>query len=218
MIKPILICAFFVLFAQGMPEAENQTKTTYLKEVEIVGYPLDVEIYRVLTQGKDSVWALDGSDSLLIDVPALDPAMARLIVAQARHETGDFVSPLFTNHNNVYGMQHPGRGKLTTSLGPLATAEGRPNKYASYSTVEASVLDLMLWLQYHNTPKITTADAYCKYLKQHRYFEAPLVVYQNSLKHYLACPSPSLKTFMTKNPFTHQSTKSLRLSKTVASN
>ncbi len=111
--------------------------------------------------------------------------LAMIIVAQARWETGDFKSKLFREHNNAFGMMSA-RRRPTTSLGPLAWAEGRPG-YASYPTVQDSALDLLLWLEIcgiSGLPTDVTARGpkaevrwYIRTIKSKKYFT-------DNLRHY----------------------------------
>jgi uncharacterized FlgJ-related protein len=125
------------------------------------------EVYQALTLGG---WTDD-----CIQVCPVSPVMARIIVAQARVESGNFQSKLFREHRNAFGMMHAAL-RPTTSLGPLAWAEGRPG-YASYRDVHDSALDLLLWLRYFGIKETNSVSNYCKQLKQNYY-------YGSSLKHY----------------------------------
>lgn len=111
-----------------------------------------------------------------------DSLTARMIVAQAKHESGNFNNGLTVHHNNVFSMQHPKR-RPTTSLGALATAEKRPNKYASYKSVRDAVIDLFF---YFATKKINvkqpSIEVYVRTLKQKRFFEESYTNYKTRMK------------------------------------
>lgn len=93
-----------------------------------------------------------------------------LIIAQAKHESGNFTNRLSRKHNNVFSMQHPKKRK-TTSLGPLARAEGR-NGYASYASVEDAVEDLLLYFEhYHYPEQYMTTWQYARLLKKKGFYE-----------------------------------------------
>ncbi len=186
MTRKTLLCVIFALFATVISTRESTlTSTTYLPEVVIVGQTIEKEIYSTLVSGADSVRVLNGSTISYISVPGVDSVLAKYILAQAYWESGSFAAPLATVHNNYFGMQHPGRGKLTTSLGPFARAEGRTG-YASYETPSASALDLLLLLQFYKekvpTKSITT---YSYFLKRQHYYEANVIVYTTGIKHHL---------------------------------
>lgn len=183
MVKKMLFCALLVLCAQSAPVSMSHDPM-YLPEVTLVGLSFEDEIYEVLIQGRDSVILHNGKEVVIRDVAGVDTIFARLIVAQARLESGNFNSPLCVRHNNFYGMLHPGRGKLTTSLGPWARAEGR-NGYASYESVEASVLDLMLLLEYDGIVSARSPADYARQLKAHHYFTSSTALYASNLKYHL---------------------------------
>src|SRR5690606_2489263 len=99
------VLIFFLLLSPVAVIAPPGPITIYLPEVTIVGKSYDREIF-------DTALEL-GADSLT----------AKILVAQARFESGGYTNRLSVNHNNVFSMQHPVI-RRTTSLGPLATAEG----------------------------------------------------------------------------------------------
>ena len=114
----------------------------------------------------------------------ISPVMVDILIAQARHETGNFTSSLFVNHNNLWGMQHP-RTRHTTSTGPLATADGGRKGYAHYESIEDSARDMVLYLKARRIPDYTTVAPYVKHLKRKGYFEDSLKKYTRSLERYV---------------------------------
>jgi flagellum-specific peptidoglycan hydrolase FlgJ len=112
-----------------------------------------------------------------------DSLMVEIIVAQARFESGNFTNSLTKNHNNIFSMRHP-KIRSTTSLGPLANAEGRTG-YASYSSIESATEDFILWLNFTNIPTKLTTNNYVKLLKAKRYFEASEKHYKKGINYYL---------------------------------
>jgi len=113
----------------------------------------------------------------------LDTLMAKIIVAQARHESGNFKSKLFKEHRNAFGLLHSRRRK-TTSRGPLGRAEGR-NGYASYNTVQESTQDALFMLMNRGDIKFNSIDDYSIWLKSIHYYEADEKLYRNALKKHL---------------------------------
>lgn len=94
----------------------------------------------------------------------------QLIIAQAKHESGNFTNRLTRRHNNVFSMMHP-RVRKTTSLGALARAEGR-NGYASYASIEDAVLDLLLYFDnFHYPDTYMTTWQYARLLKKKGFYE-----------------------------------------------
>jgi len=104
-------------------------------------------------------------------------ACARLVVAQARHETGNYTSPVFRKYNNCFGMR-PAVIRDTTRLEQVS-----PSNYAIYASVESSVKDLGLWFKARNVGKaFTTVYSYASALKNKGYFEAELNEYINGME------------------------------------
>lgn len=93
----------------------------------------------------------------------LDPA---LVVAQAKHETGNFTSDLVERANNAFGMKHPSR-RETTSTGPNA------NGYATYDTLEDSVRDYFLRQRNFGIPDTSDAPTYIAATVASGYAEDP---------------------------------------------
>lgn len=121
--------------------------------------------------------------------PGLPNTLAALLVAQAQHETGNFLSNIFTNFNNAFGYAfYPGS---LYQIGPGSIADnGQP--VARYATVEDSVKELIDWIYRRvkegkfpaNLATITEPEQYAKLLKDAGYYTAPLSVYTNGLKYY----------------------------------
>lgn len=105
--------------------------------------------------------------------------MINIVIAQARHESGNYTSKLAVRNNNIFGMRHPVK-RPTTSLGPLASAEGRKG-YASYNSIEDSVRDLILYHRHFRVPESNLAD-YVTYLKRKRYYECSEQLYKKALE------------------------------------
>jgi hypothetical protein len=160
--KTFFLSILFVLLVLVV-EAPPEIKTFRLAPVTIEAKSYDREIFDIALEF--------GADSLT----------ARILVAQARFESGGYTNRLTIRHNNVFSMQHP-RQRTTTSLGALATAEGRPNTYASYNTIRDSVADLFLYFKAKNIP-ITqpSITRYVNTLKKKSFFEAPVDRYRKGV-------------------------------------
>lgn len=114
----------------------------------------------------------------------LDTLMARVIVAQAKHESGNFKSKLFKEHNNTFGFLHSKRRCSTTSVGPNGCAEGRRG-YASYNNIEESTIDALIFLYNKNELKFKSVEEYSHWLKSINYYEANEELYTTALKRHL---------------------------------
>lgn len=115
----------------------------------------------------------------------IPPALAVLLVAQARHETGNYTSNVFKSCSNAYGYKYVGQ----------ATAEGactmspEGNNYARYRSVEQSVTEVTLWIKRRqregkfpaNLGEITTPEQYAQLLKNCGYYGSTWQVYANGM-------------------------------------
>jgi flagellum-specific peptidoglycan hydrolase FlgJ len=80
-----------------------------------------------------------------------------VVLAQAKIETGNFTSRIFTENNNMFGMKLPERRETT--------AVGENRNHAKYTDWIQSIKDYKLWQDQmiHRTP---TKRAYLAYLKR----------------------------------------------------
>jgi len=128
----------------------------------------------------------------------MPPILCTLIVAQARHETGNYTSNAFTQCNNCFGYKYVGQA---LSTGPCVTSsEG--DKYAKYASVEDSVKELAAWIKRRqqggifpeNLSTITTPDQYAQLLKNAGYYGASVSEYVNGLIYWLQKIGSSIGT------------------------
>jgi hypothetical protein len=112
----------------------------------------------------------------------LDSTMAKLLVAQAIHETGGFKSRLYRRGNNAFGMMVS--KKDTLKVGSMA-AEGRPG-YAKYESLEESTKAVIGLLTRKGCSfKFKSPHQYASWLKSVRYYEDSVSNYSNALNvHY----------------------------------
>lgn len=111
--------------------------------------------------------------------------MQRIILAQAKHESGRFTNPLTINHNNIFAMMDPGKWRKTTSLGPYGEAEGHRG-FASFATIEQSTRDYILYKRDRKIADTTNEIAYIRELKRHRYFQANVDLYIKAVQYWMA--------------------------------
>jgi hypothetical protein len=109
--------------------------------------------------------------------------MQRIILAQAKHESGGFTNSLTRKHNNLFGMLHP-RSRPTLSLDGSAWAEGRVG-YARYESLEASVGDYLLYKKFVNAEDKPDAKSYIYQLKRLGYFTDNAGNYLGGVKRYM---------------------------------
>jgi len=119
----------------------------------------------------------------------LNETQAKLITAQATHETGNFKSNVFKTDNNLFGMKMPSRRNKQYIERPstiIMRSEGA-TPYAHYSSIENSVNDLVLgWHKYNGTnwSKIKTPADYATYLKSKGYYGDTFSNYLSALVRY----------------------------------
>lgn len=113
--------------------------------------------------------------------------LAVMIVAQARHETGNYTSHFFTQGKNAFGYSYyPGSKWQLPTPGGIADNNAAT---AQYSSIQNSVHEITDWIKRRqkegNFPQdlrtIQTPDQYAKLLKNAGYFGAPLDEYANAL-------------------------------------
>lgn len=119
-------------------------------------------------------------------LPDYDDLSVRYIVAQAMHETGNFTSKLFTEHNNAFGMMYP---QIRENVAHSATNTG----YAHYNSINDSIRDLDLYFKSMEYPVLSsfpTIKEYAKFLKQKGYYTDTILIYGNALhNHFTALKS-----------------------------
>ena len=108
---------------------------------------------------------------------------ALLIVAQAKHETGDFTSKTFLQNHNCFGYKYVKGAKYQDGAGRTST-EGDP--YAKYKSVVESTQEICAWLQRHikNYATLKTPEQYANALKAVGYYGAPVAEYVHGMSGY----------------------------------
>lgn len=107
-------------------------------------------------------------------------AVAQNIVAQARHESGDYTSNVFENTNNAYGY-----GLYAGS--PWQTG-GEFEGFAEYTNIQNSTGEIVDWLKRREAEgklsisSLTTPEAYATALHNQGYFTDTLDNYINGMK------------------------------------
>lgn len=110
-------------------------------------------------------------------------ALLPYMVAQAKHETGNFTSSLYLLHSNMYGMKNGSIISAWEKIGPKAPDGGT---YASYASDFDSVKDLLQWFVWKKFPEsVANVEQYASELKARGYFGDSLTNYTNGLKFWL---------------------------------
>lgn len=124
----------------------------------------------------------------------LPEALSRLVVAQARHETGDYTSNAY-KYYNAFGYGYVA-GALWQS-GPAPVFE-KGRQLAAYSSLENSTSEIVDWIYRRvmegefpvNLESITTPEQYAQYLKNGGYYEASVDSYAAGIKRFVSSPDP----------------------------
>ena len=113
------------------------------------------------------------------------------IVAQARHETGNYTSELFKKYNNLFGYGFSGSKWQASKSKPVNKA-GEPVNWAIYKTPKDSVMEIV---DYWNRRKkegtikslsqLENTANFATYLKNKGYYSASYTSYLNALKNNL---------------------------------
>lgn len=120
----------------------------------------------------------------------LPNTLASLLIAQSKHETGNFTSSFFKKFNNAFGYSYfPGSNYQTGSIGPLAD-NGKP--IADYWSLEDSVKEVIDWIYRRvnegkfpkNLSDIKTPEQYAALLKSAGYYGDTLQNYTAGLKRF----------------------------------
>ncbi len=116
----------------------------------------------------------------------MPPVLAKLIAAQAAHETGWFSSNAFKQNNNLFGYKYVRGAKWQLGAGRTST-EGDP--YAKYATIDDSIHELTAWIKRRQRDDLFPADLttietpteYANLLKACGYYGAPVQEYVSGL-------------------------------------
>jgi hypothetical protein len=89
-----------------------------------------------------------------------------LLIAQAKHETGNFQSNLFRNHNNMFGMKIP-RSRTSFRNGQV-TLNGET--FSTFASLEQSAKDQLAYLEAVNFPRVNDSFEFVAALQNRGYF------------------------------------------------
>lgn len=131
--------------------------------------------------------AIEGTDFN----PGLPPSLALLVVAQAKHETGNFSSDIFKNQNNAFGYGYvPGSVYQLAQPGTVSPGQGQTAKYRS---VEDSTREIIDWIYRRvkenifpvNLATVITPLLYAELLKKASYYTDTVSHYADGLRRWL---------------------------------
>jgi len=118
----------------------------------------------------------------------LPDLLSAFIVAQAKHETGNFSSNAFKQFNNAFGYTYSG-SKYQTGKGLIAD-NGQP--VAAYANVKDSTFEIADWIGRRiaegkfpiDLNTITTPEQYAQLLKSANYYGDTVSNYSNGLRYW----------------------------------
>jgi hypothetical protein len=118
--------------------------------------------------------------------------LALLLVAQSKHETGNYTHRFFTIGHNGFGYSYYPASRWQLSTGGPKADNGIP--IAQYRSIEDSVHEITDWIKRRQRDgkfpadlnTITSAEQYGTLLKAANYFGAPLQLYINGIKHFFS--------------------------------
>lgn len=115
--------------------------------------------------------------------------LARLMVAQAQHETGNFTSNFFKKYNNAFGYSYVRNGKWQLPTAGTIADNGAP--IAAYASIENSTMEVVEWIKRRITQgvfpavdKIDSPQVYAELLKKANYYQDKLENYLRGLKSF----------------------------------
>jgi hypothetical protein len=113
----------------------------------------------------------------------LSATLAKLVVAQTKHETANYTSNVYKTLNNIGGYKYVGQKIAINGTG---SPEG--NNYAKYKSIEDSAIDLAGWYKRRattfNAIKGGDIQAYCNALKTYEYYTNPVSEYLQGMKRF----------------------------------
>lgn len=105
--------------------------------------------------------------------------LAKLITAQARHETGNYSNNQTISNNNVFGFKYSTNSKYAQKGN--TSPEGDP--YAKYQSIEYAILDYIdRWMgknsklggtRLEEFNKVTDSETFARKLKSYGYYHTP---------------------------------------------
>jgi hypothetical protein len=157
----VSILAISVLSTMSIGMSENELSSSFYEEEKI-----DYE----------------GKIRRTLESEEIDPYVIDLLVAQSKHESGNYRNTL-TPYNNVFARHYSKRDTFAISAGAPAEGHSRFAKYPSVEYATLSQLDYLRRLNY--SFKWKSPYQFALELKRKHYYEADIMVYTNALIRYM---------------------------------
>jgi len=103
--------------------------------------------------------------------------MQSIAVGVARLEAGNYVSDIFLENHNLFGMKFP-VNRETTSI-------GEKNGFANFENITDSIEDYILYLQYFQYPLEASPETYVDIAVEKGYFTSDKETYLENLRFYI---------------------------------
>lgn len=166
--KHLLIWVLFLLPLCGHNQVEGQPN-----EVDY-SYAIPINVEELTTEQRIT---------LVLEDAGLDSMTVKLMVAQSKHESGNYKNSLTRKHNNVFARHWDKRDTL--SLGSGGSAEGH-SRFARYESVEKATLSQLAYFKRKGySMKWDSAESFAKELKSKHYYEDSTRNYVNALRRHL---------------------------------
>lgn len=161
----IFALAFLPLCAHNQVQEQSSTDLMYAIPINVEELTIEQRI------------------TLVLEDAGLDSMTVKLMVAQSKHESGDYKNSLTRKHNNVFARHWDKRDTL--SLGSGGKAEGH-SRFARYESVEKATLSQLAYFKRKGySMKWASAEEFAKELKSKHYYEDSTRNYVNALRRHL---------------------------------
>lgn len=120
--------------------------------------------------------------------------LAKCMVAQAKHESGNYTSKFFKLYNNAFGYSYVKGAKWQLPAGGTKADNNQP--IAAYASIENSAEEVAAWLlrRWASFSKVKNVTDYAIALKANGYYGDTLVNYLRGLKAFYSSFVPSAIT------------------------
>jgi hypothetical protein len=103
---------------------------------------------------------------------------AKIVAAISAHETGNYVSELALKFNNYFGMG------VATKRETTAKGYAGSTQFASFSSLESSVDDFLLWFKMYGTSPSEKVSETVNFMKEKGYFADTIENYQKGVTYF----------------------------------
>jgi hypothetical protein len=149
-----------------------------------IDYATKLESEARITELEDNVeLSVEDSIRLVLTNTDLSPFTVELIIAQSKHESGNYQNNLTKLHNNIFARHY---SKIDTlSLGSGGEAEGH-TRFARYKSIKDATLSQYAYFKRKNyLLNYNSVEEFAIELKSKRYYEDDLSNYKNALIKHL---------------------------------